>query len=128
MSISFRKRFSLGKLLNFNLSKSGVGVSVGPRGAKLGISANGDPYASLSKFGFTKRWGKNQIKEFFGGAKPTLTDKQEYVCQRMTEAFGDRCEDIVRSCDKQEQDILIDLCTRQIVEKTQDWEWAIEEN
>jgi hypothetical protein len=34
----FRKRLRLGKFVSINLSKSGVGLSVGPPGAKLSVN------------------------------------------------------------------------------------------
>jgi Protein of unknown function (DUF4236) len=41
MSFSLFKSFSLGKLLRLNVSKSGVGVSLGPRGASVSIGPRG---------------------------------------------------------------------------------------
>jgi hypothetical protein len=38
MGLLFRKRLRLGKFLSINLSKSGVGLSVGPPGAKLSLN------------------------------------------------------------------------------------------
>jgi hypothetical protein len=38
MGLLFRKRFRLSKWLSLNLSKSGVGLSVGPPGAKLSMN------------------------------------------------------------------------------------------
>jgi len=38
MGLLFRKRFRLSKFLSINLSKSGVGLSVGPPGAKLSVN------------------------------------------------------------------------------------------
>jgi len=38
MGILIRKRFRLSKWLSLNLSKSGVGLSVGPPGAKLSMN------------------------------------------------------------------------------------------
>ena len=38
MGLLFRKRLRLGKFLSINLSKSGVGLSIGPPGAKLSLN------------------------------------------------------------------------------------------
>ncbi|MDE2058882.1 MAG: DUF4236 domain-containing protein [candidate division NC10 bacterium] len=38
MGFLFRKRLRLGKFLSLNLSKSGLGLSVGPPGAKLSVN------------------------------------------------------------------------------------------
>jgi hypothetical protein len=47
MGIYFRKHRSLfGNLLNVNLSKSGVGLSVGVKGFRLGVSSSGRRYVS----------------------------------------------------------------------------------
>jgi len=47
MGIYFRKRRSLlGNLLNVNLSRSGIGLSVGVRGFRLGVSSSGRRYVS----------------------------------------------------------------------------------
>jgi Protein of unknown function (DUF4236) len=49
MGIYFRRRRSfLGNLLNVNLSKSGVGLSLGVRGFRAGISSSGRRYVSAS--------------------------------------------------------------------------------
>ena len=41
MPLRFNKRISLGKFLRLNISKSGVGVTVGPRGAHLTVGPRG---------------------------------------------------------------------------------------
>src|SRR5207249_3576188 len=47
MGVYFRKRRSLfGNLLSVNLSKSGVGLSVGVRGFRLGVSSSGRRYVT----------------------------------------------------------------------------------
>lgn len=55
----FRKSVSLGPL-KLNLSKRGIGVSTGVRGARIGIDAKGEPYVSAGKGGFyfSERLGK----------------------------------------------------------------------
>jgi Protein of unknown function (DUF4236) len=48
VGFGFRRSFRLGRGVRFNLSKSGAGVSVGRRGARLGATARGEKRASLS--------------------------------------------------------------------------------
>ena len=38
MGLLFRKRLRLGKFISINVSKSGVGLSVGPPGAKVSVN------------------------------------------------------------------------------------------
>jgi hypothetical protein len=47
MGFRYQRRIKICKGVNINLSKSGVGLSVGPKGAKIGISSKGKPYASV---------------------------------------------------------------------------------
>jgi len=78
MGIYFRKRRSLfGNLLSVNLSKSGVGLSVGVRGFRLGVSSSGRRYVTAGLPGsgiyyrhFTKR-GRNSTKP--EPAKPEIS-------------------------------------------------------
>ena len=45
MGISFRKRIGLGSAGRINISKSGIGGSVGNKAGRVGISSTGTPYA-----------------------------------------------------------------------------------
>lgn len=47
MGFRFRKSISLGKLLKLNVSKSGIGVSGGIRGARLSVSPDGKVRGSV---------------------------------------------------------------------------------
>lgn len=66
MGFYFKKSFSFGPL-RVNLSKSGIGLSFGVVGLRLGIGANGKPYIHAGRHGayyrdtldFGKRDGKN---------------------------------------------------------------------
>ena len=87
MGIYFRKRRSLlGNLLNVNLSRSGIGLSVGVRGFRLGVSSSGRRYVSAGLPGtgiyyrhFAKR-GRNAKKpepakpEINLGGAPAIAD------------------------------------------------------
>jgi hypothetical protein len=50
MGISFRKSFKIGPV-KVNVSKSGVGASVGRKGARIGINAKGNAYVSAGADG-----------------------------------------------------------------------------
>ena len=56
-----RKSFRLGPL-RLNLSKRGIGASVGVKGARLGVDAGGKPYAAGGRYGvyFRERLGKTR--------------------------------------------------------------------
>ncbi|OGB89607.1 MAG: hypothetical protein A3H39_10085 [candidate division NC10 bacterium RIFCSPLOWO2_02_FULL_66_22] len=54
MDFDIRKSFTIG-LLRLNLSKSGLGTSMGVKGARLGLSAKGTLYAHLSRGGLYHR-------------------------------------------------------------------------
>src|SRR5215472_6325697 len=57
----YRKAFRLGPL-RLNLSKRGVGASVGVKGARLGVDATGKPYVAGGRYGlyFRQRLGGQQ--------------------------------------------------------------------
>ena len=48
MSWTFRKTFSLGRLLRINVSKRGLGVSVGVPGFRVGLGADGKVRRTIS--------------------------------------------------------------------------------
>jgi hypothetical protein len=56
-----RKSFRLGPL-RLNLSKRGIGASVGVKGARLGVDAAGKPYAAGGRYGiyFRERLGASR--------------------------------------------------------------------
>jgi hypothetical protein len=54
MGFYIRKSFKLGPI-RFNLSKSGVGVSAGVKGARVGINARGKKYIHLGRGGIYYR-------------------------------------------------------------------------
>ena len=56
MSLSFRKSFKLAPGVNFNVGRRGVGLSAGPRGAKVSANTRRQRRGTLSLFGF--RWGR----------------------------------------------------------------------
>ena len=59
-----RKSFRVGPL-RLNLSKRGIGASVGVKGARLGVDATGKPYAAGGRYGlyFRERLGASRPQE-----------------------------------------------------------------
>jgi hypothetical protein len=55
MGLRYQKRLSLGPL-HLNVSKSGIGYSVGMRGARFGVSSTGHPYTSIGLPGTGVSW------------------------------------------------------------------------
>jgi hypothetical protein len=60
----FRKGFSFGPF-RINFSKSGVGGSVGVKGARAGVNARGNKYLSLFRhgIGYRKEYGDSEAGE-----------------------------------------------------------------
>jgi hypothetical protein len=54
MGFYFRKSFKLGPV-RFNLSKSGVGLSAGVKGARVGVDAKGKKYIHVGRSGIYYR-------------------------------------------------------------------------
>ena len=72
-----RKSFRVGPL-RLNLSKRGIGASVGVKGARLGVDATGKPYAAGGRYGlyFRQRLGASPTSQPAGetgtsGQEPT---------------------------------------------------------
>ena len=59
-----RKSFRVGPL-RLNLSKRGIGASVGVKGARLGVDATGKPYAAGGRYGlyFRERLGASRTSQ-----------------------------------------------------------------
>lgn len=55
MGIYIRKAFKLGSLIRLNLSKYGIGVSVGAKGFRIGRDAAGTPYIHAGRKGLYYR-------------------------------------------------------------------------
>jgi hypothetical protein len=56
MGLRFQRRIKLLPGLHLNLSKSGIGVSVGGRGAHIGVTARGQRYTSVGLPGTGLSW------------------------------------------------------------------------
>jgi len=62
MGLRFQRRIKVLPGLRINLSKSGVGFSVGGRGAHIGITARGQRYTSIGMPGTGVSWREYQHK------------------------------------------------------------------
>jgi hypothetical protein len=76
-----RKSFRVGPL-RLNLSKRGIGASMGVKGARLGVDATGKPYAAGGRYGlyFRERLGASRTSQAAGeigpsGEGPTLAPR-----------------------------------------------------
>ncbi|MBD5402257.1 DUF4236 domain-containing protein [bacterium] len=76
MGFSFRKSVKIGPV-RVNFSKSGVGVSAGVKGARIGVNAKGKAYASVGAKGFryrTKLGGSAKRKNIAEDKDENLAD------------------------------------------------------
>lgn len=66
-----RKSFRVGPL-RLNVSKRGIGASVGVKGARLGVDATGKPYAAGGRYGlyFRERLGASRTSRAAGEIAP----------------------------------------------------------
>jgi hypothetical protein len=76
MGLRFQRRVAILPGVRLNLSKSGIGVSVGTRGAHVGITARGQRYASVGVPGTGVSWREYERKakaapRAEGGQSPT---------------------------------------------------------
>ena len=62
MGLRFQRRIRVLPGVHLNLSRSGVGVSVGGRGAHVGITARGQRYTSIGLPGTGVSWREYQRK------------------------------------------------------------------
>ena len=60
MGLRFQRRIKVLPGVRINLSKSGVGLSVGGRGAHIGITARGQRYTSIGMPGTGLSWREYQ--------------------------------------------------------------------
>jgi hypothetical protein len=67
MGFYIRKSFKIGPL-RMNLSKSGLGASVGTKGTRLGLSSKGKLYTHLGRWGLYHRQDLGSVKEQAGPA------------------------------------------------------------
>ena len=74
MGLRFQRRIRVFPGVHLNLSRSGVGLSVGGRGAHIGITARGQRYTSVGLPGTGLSWREYQ--------KPTLIESRGAVQRR----------------------------------------------
>jgi len=89
MGFSFRKSYTFGPL-RVNLSKSGVGFSLGIKGLRAGYSANGRKYFSASVPGTGARYYKSTKSlsglwnQWFGGEEDAEATSQKKPAKKLT--------------------------------------------
>jgi Protein of unknown function (DUF4236) len=113
MGASFRKRINIGGVARINLSKSGVGGSIGPTGAKLGITAKGQTYVRGGKGGIYVRESIPAQNRAGAQLNPLLRDLNRAVRKPLTTAerataYADRMADIIVSIDAAKEQLLKD--------------------
>jgi len=74
-----RKSFRVGPL-RVNLSKRGLGASVGVKGARLGVDSTGKPYAAGGRYGlyFRERLGASRTSHAAGEIGPSGEGQASY--------------------------------------------------
>jgi len=86
MGLRFQRRVAILPGVRLNLSGSGIGVSVGTRGAHIGVTARGQRYASVGLPGTGVSWREYEHKakaapKAEGGQPPTPAAPRCDLCQ-----------------------------------------------
>ncbi len=89
MGLNFRKSISLGKLAKLNLSKSGVGLSFGVKGARYSVNTNGTRRATFGIPGTGISYTKS-----FGGKKSKSTREKKKELEKNEEIVEEFNRDI----------------------------------
>jgi uncharacterized membrane protein len=87
MGIKFRKSFKAGPV-KVNLSKSGIGASVGIKGARIGVDAKGNTYAAGGKGGIYFRENLGNKNDVENSQKNTETGEKKPVAGQKTYIFS----------------------------------------
>jgi uncharacterized protein DUF4236 len=74
MGFSFRKSKKIAPGLRLNVSKSGLGLSAGVRGARVSANTKGETHVSAGRGGLYYR---KRLKKAAGGDEAELTPEQE---------------------------------------------------
>lgn len=92
MGLNFRKSISLGKLAKLNLSKSGVGISFGVKGARYSVNTNGTRRATLGIPGT----GVSYTKTFSSKNKKSTREKKKELekNENLIEEFNQDIEEV----------------------------------
>lgn len=107
MGFTFRKSFKIGKLLNVSVSKSGIGVSAGVKGFRIGTGPKGN-YVSMSKSGIG-------YKKYFGGKKKTTTDKKKSATTK-TSSVANTSSKNVSDVSTYNTENVVDSSSRELIE------------
>ena len=93
MSFRFRKSFNLGKGLKINLSKHGIGYSVGTKGVRVTKTAKGTTRKTLTLPGT----GLSYVTESKSDKDKKITKDRESIKDK---SFDEIVDDIANSFDK----------------------------
>ena len=107
MGFTFRKSFKIGKLLNVSVSKSGIGVSAGVKGFRIGTGPKGN-YVSMSKSGIG-------YKKYFGGKKKTTTDKKKSTTSK-TNSVANTSNKNIDDISTYNTENVVDSSSRELIE------------
>ena len=89
MGMFFRKSFKLGPF-RFSLSKSGLGVSIGVKGARVGVRPNGRAYSSIGSHGLYHRKELGNVKTMLTkGSVPKHSEKINQASQAEEQLIQD---------------------------------------
>ena len=83
MGLRFQRRIKVFPSLRLNLSKSGVGLSVGARGAHIGITARGQRYTSIGLPGSGLSWREYHTPHYPAGHASVRTEPPAGVGARL---------------------------------------------
>ncbi|MBN2579097.1 MAG: DUF4236 domain-containing protein [Pirellulales bacterium] len=80
MGYYLRKSFRIGPV-RFNLSKSGIGVSAGVKGARFGVRPDGRSYVHAGRYGlyFRQELGRNRRASPSGRPQPKPQDVASHI-------------------------------------------------
>lgn len=97
MGFRFRKSFNLGKGLKINLSKNGIGYSVGTKGVRVSKTAKGTTRKTLTLPGtglsyVTESKSTNQDNKLKKGIKNIKDKSFDEIIDDIAESFDDKDE------------------------------------
>lgn len=97
MGFRFRKSFNLGKGLKINLSKNGIGYSVGTKGVRVSKTAKGTTRKTLTLPGtglsyVTESKSTNQDNKIKKGIKNIKDKSFDEIIDDIAESFDDKDE------------------------------------
>lgn len=97
MGFRFRKSFNLGKGLKINLSKNGIGYSVGTKGVRVSKTAKGTTRKTLTLPGtglsyVTESKSTNQNNKIKKGIKNIKDKSFDEIIDDIAESFDDKDE------------------------------------